>query len=72
MHVHSFETHGIEMSDFGNLRLKNVKIGPSSNIAFLKAEDGYARFTCFLWLWHFRATKRNDDDTGSGSLTMVK
>ena len=32
----NFETHGVEMSDFKNLKMRNVEIGPSSNMAFLK------------------------------------
>ena len=35
VHVHSFETHGVQMSDFRNLKMDNVEIGPSSTIAFL-------------------------------------
>ena len=36
VHVHSFETHGIEMSYFNGLTMKNVEIGPSSKVAKLK------------------------------------
>ena len=36
VHVHSFETHGIEMSYFNNLIMRNVEIGPSSTTAKLK------------------------------------
>ena len=36
VHIHSFETHGVEMSYFQNLKMKNVEIGPSSSIAYLK------------------------------------
>ena len=35
VHVHSFETHGVQMSDFRNLKMSNVEIGPSSTVAFL-------------------------------------
>merc|ERR1719445_375831 len=45
VHVHSFETHGIEMSGFSNLNLNNVEIGPSSVQAFLTGEYGFARWT---------------------------
>jgi len=45
VHVYDFETHGIEMSYFNNLKMKNVEIGPSSNVAFMKGEYGYARWT---------------------------
>eukprot|EP01084_Bolivina_argentea_P063750 116331_1 len=45
VHVHSFETHGIEMTYFNDLTLKQVEIGPSSDVAYLKGEYAYARFT---------------------------
>ena len=45
VHVYNFETHGIQFSAFNNIKLKNVEIGPSSNIAYLTGEYGYARFT---------------------------
>ena len=45
VHVRHFETHGIEMSYFHDLTMKNVEIGPSSTIAYLKGEYAYARWT---------------------------
>eukprot|EP01084_Bolivina_argentea_P036369 67300_1 len=45
VHVHSFETHGIQLSDFSDIKLENVEIGPSSDIAYLTGEYSYARFT---------------------------
>jgi len=45
LHVHSFETHGIQMSHFQDLRIRNVEIGPSSTVAYLKGEYAYARWT---------------------------
>jgi len=45
VHVHSFETHGIQMSHFQDLTIKNVEIGPSSTVAYLKGEYAYARWT---------------------------
>jgi len=44
VHIHSFETHGIEMSYFHDLEMFNVEIGPSSSVAFLKGEYGYGRW----------------------------
>ena len=45
VHIHSFETHGVQMSYFEGLKMKNVEIGPSSKMAYLKGEYGYARWT---------------------------
>jgi hypothetical protein len=45
VHVYDFETHGIQMSHFMNLNMKNVEIGPSSTKAYLKGEYAYARWT---------------------------
>ena len=36
VHIYDFETHGVEMSYFQNLKMKNVEIGPSSIVACLK------------------------------------
>ena len=36
IHVHSFETHGIEMSAFTDITIRDVDIGPASDIAYLK------------------------------------
>ena len=35
VHIFDFETHGIEMSQFSNLKMRNIEIGPSSTVAFL-------------------------------------
>merc|ERR1719447_843036 len=45
VHIYDFETHGVQMSYFENLKMKNVEIGPSSTIAYLKGEYAYARWT---------------------------
>merc|ERR1719216_383392 len=45
VHIRDFETHGVQMSYFENLKMSNVEIGPSSNMAHLKGEYGYARWT---------------------------
>jgi len=45
VHIHSFETHGVQMSHFHGLKMTDVEIGPSSTTAFLKAEYGFARWT---------------------------
>ena len=45
VHVYDFETHGIQLSAFEGVTLRNVEIGPSSSIAYLNGEYGYARFT---------------------------
>merc|ERR1719361_200852 len=45
VHVRDFETHGVQMSYFENLKMSNVEIGPSSSVAYLKGEYGYARWT---------------------------
>ena len=34
--IKDFETHGVQMSYFFNLRMSNVEIGPSSTVAYLK------------------------------------
>jgi len=44
VHIHSFETHGVEMSYYKGLEMYNVEIGPSSRVAFLKGEYGYGRW----------------------------
>ena len=45
VHIYDFETHGVQMSYFENLKMKNVEIGPSSTVAYLSGEYGYARWT---------------------------
>merc|ERR1719361_302446 len=45
VHIRNFETHGVQMSYFENLKMSNVEIGPSSNMAYLKGEYAYARWT---------------------------
>jgi len=44
VHVYNFETHGVQMSYFHGLKLKDVEIGPSSNVAFMKGEYAFARW----------------------------
>ena len=44
VHVYDFETHGVQMSYFENLKLHNVEIGPSSTVAYMKG-------ICFLFRW---------------------
>jgi len=38
-----FETHGIQLNGFENVKIRNVEIGPSSQRAFLRAEYGLVR-----------------------------
>merc|ERR550525_735874 len=45
VHIKDFETHGVQMSYFDNLKITNVEIGPSSTAAYLKGEYAYARWT---------------------------
>merc|ERR1719361_1238679 len=45
VHIQNFETHGVQMSYFKNLKMENVEIGPSSTVAYLKGEYAYARWT---------------------------
>merc|ERR1719295_1136598 len=45
VHIKDFETHGIQMSYFENLKMQNVEIGPSSKVAYLKGEYAYGRWT---------------------------
>merc|ERR1719242_2296283 len=45
VHIRDFETHGVQMSYFENLKMSNVDIGPSSSVAYLKGEYAYARWT---------------------------
>merc|ERR1712223_1730170 len=45
VHIYDFETHGVQMSYFENLKTSNVEIGPSSAVAYLKGEYAYARWT---------------------------
>merc|ERR1719242_2037733 len=45
VHIRDFETHGVQMSYFENLKMIDVDIGPSSSVAYLKGEYAYARWT---------------------------
>merc|ERR1719361_1674803 len=57
--IKDFETHGVQMSYFFNLRMSNVEIGPSSNVAYLKGEYAYARWTVQA-LERIQKTEYND------------
>ena len=48
VHIQNFETHGVQMSYFENLNMKNVEIGPSSDIAYLKGMGPSSLMTCYL------------------------
>merc|ERR550525_1167333 len=55
VHIKDFETHGVQMSYFNNLKITDVEIGPSSTTAYLKGEYAYAR-------WTIQALERIRDD----------
>merc|ERR550525_1105493 len=55
VHIKDFETHGVQMSYFDNLKITDVEIGPSSTTAYLKGEYAYAR-------WTIQALERIRDD----------
>ena len=48
VHIYDFETHGVQMSYFENLTMKNVEIGPSSTVAYLKGTVS-ALSCCVMW-----------------------
>ena len=43
MHVHSFQTHGVQLNGFHGLIIKDTEIGPSSERAFLNGNYGQMR-----------------------------
>ena len=43
LEIYDFETHGIQLNGFNDVIIKNVDIGPSSTIAYLKGEYLHAR-----------------------------
>jgi len=60
VHIYDFETHGVQMSYFENLKMKNVEIGPSSTVAYLKGEYAYARWTILQLSRIYESGEYND------------
>ena len=43
VHIKDFVTHGLQFNGWNDLIMKNVEVGPSSNIEYLRGDYGHAR-----------------------------